>query len=80
MNVTRRAEVPVNARACNSTSQKRRQPAVSRLAEEAGAIGVEYGLLVAMIALVILGTVRSLGVSLASLPLQSIIDAIQAVI
>ncbi len=70
----------MNARACNSTSQKRRQQAVSRLAEEAGAIGVEYGLLVAMIALVILGTVRSLGVSLASLPLQSIIDAIQAVI
>jgi Flp pilus assembly pilin Flp len=53
---------------------------VRRLAESAGAIGVEYGLLAALIAVVILGTVRSLGVSLASLPLQSIIDAIQAVI
>ena len=70
----------MNARACNSTHQTRRQRAVSRLAEETGAIGVEYGLLAALIALVILGTVRSLGVSLASLPLQSIIDAIQAVI
>ena len=70
----------MNARVCNSTYQKRCQRAASRLAEEAGAIGVEYGLLAALIAVVILGTVRSLGVSLSSLPLQSIIDAIQAVI
>jgi Flp pilus assembly pilin Flp len=70
----------VNARACISTYQKRCQRALRRLAENAGAIGVEYGLLAALIALVILGTVRSLGVSLATLPLQSIIDAIQAVI
>ena len=33
-----------------------------------------------MIALVIMGTIRSLGVNLVNLPLQSIIDAIQAVI
>ena len=70
----------MNARADNSTHQTSCQQAVSRLAEDSGAIGVEYGLLVALIALAILGTVRSLGVSLASLPLQSIIDAIQAVI
>ncbi len=70
----------MNARGLNSTHQTRRQQAVSRLADEAGAIGVEYGLLIALIALAILGTVRSLGVSLATLPLQSIIDAIQAVI
>jgi Flp pilus assembly pilin Flp len=56
------------------------QRAESRLADETGAIGVEYGLLAALIALAILGTIRSLGVSLATLPLQSIIDAIQAVI
>jgi Flp pilus assembly pilin Flp len=80
MEDSRRAEVPVNARACHSSHQTRWQRAVRRLAEESGAIGVEYGLLVALIALAILGTVRSLGVSLASLPLQSIIDAIQAVI
>jgi Flp pilus assembly pilin Flp len=53
---------------------------VSRLADDTGAIGVEYGLLVALIALPILGTVRTLGISLATLPLQSIIDAIQAVV
>ena len=70
----------MNARAHNSTQQKRCPRALSRLVDETGAIGVEYGLLVALIALAILGTVRSLGVSLASLPLQSIIDAIQAVI
>jgi Flp pilus assembly pilin Flp len=70
----------MNARVCTSTHQSRRQRTLSRLVEETGAIGVEYGLLVALIALVILGTVKSLGGSLASLPLQSIIDAIQAVI
>jgi Flp pilus assembly pilin Flp len=70
----------VNARVCKSMLQKRCQRALSRLAEETGAIGVEYGLLIALIALTILGTVRSLGVSLANLPLQSIIDAIQAVL
>ena len=70
----------MNARVCKSTHQSRRQRALSRLSEETGAIGVEYGLLVAMIALVIMGTIRSLGVNLVNLPLQSIIDAIQAVI
>jgi Flp pilus assembly pilin Flp len=70
----------VNARAYNSTHQTSCQRAVSRLADDTGAIGVEYGLLVALIALAILGTVRTLGISLATLPLQSIIDAIQAVV
>jgi Flp pilus assembly pilin Flp len=70
----------VNARVCKSTHQSRRQRALSRLADESGAIGVEYGLLAALIALVIMGTIRTLGLNLANLPLQSIIDAIQAVI
>ena len=70
----------MNARVCKSTQQSCRQRALSRLAEETGAIGVEYGLLVALIALVVMGTIRSLGVNLVNLPLQSIIDAIQAVI
>ena len=70
----------MNARAHNSTYQTSRQRAVSRLADDTGAIGVEYGLLIALIAIAILGTVRSLGVSLATLPLQSIIDAMQAVV
>jgi Flp pilus assembly pilin Flp len=80
MDVTRRAEVPMNARVCKSTHQTRCRQALRRVAEETGAIGVEYGLLVALIALTILGAIRSLGVSLATLPLQSIIDAIQTVI
>ena len=70
----------MNARVCKSAPQPRRQRALCRLADETGAIGGEYGLLIALIALTILGTIRTLGVSLASLPLQSIIDAIQAVI
>jgi Flp pilus assembly pilin Flp len=70
----------MNARVDHSTPQTRSQRTVCRLAEESGAIGVEYGLLIALIALTILGTLRSLGGSLVSLPLQSIIDAIQAVI
>ena len=41
----------MNARACNSTHQTPCQRAVSRLADDTGAIGVEYGLLVALIAL-----------------------------
>ena len=70
----------MNARVRRSIHQTRCQQALRRIAEEAGALGVEYGLLVALIALAILGTIRTLGVSLGSLPLQSIIDAIQAVI
>ena len=70
----------MNARVCKPTHRTRCQQALRRIAEEGGAIGVEYGLLVALIALAILGTIRTLGVSLGSLPLQSIIDAIQAVI
>jgi Flp pilus assembly pilin Flp len=80
MDHIRGAEVPMNARVCKFVHQKRRQLALRLLAEETGAIGVEYGLLIALIALTILGTVRTLGLSLANLPLQSIIDAIQAVL
>jgi Flp pilus assembly pilin Flp len=70
----------MNARVCQSMHQSRRQPALSRLTDESGAIGVEYGLLAALIALAIMGTIRTLGLNLVNLPLQSIIDAIQAVI
>ena len=70
----------MNARFCKPTHQTRCEQALSRLAEETGAIGVEYGLIAALIALVIMGTIRTLGLNPANLPLQSIIDAIQAVI
>ena len=45
-----------------------------------GAIAVEYGLLAALIALAILGRSVELGEALLALPLQSLIDAFQAVI
>jgi Flp pilus assembly pilin Flp len=70
----------MNARVCKSTHQSRWRRARSRVAEESGAIGVEYGLIAALIALVIMGTIRTLGLNLANLPLQSIITAIQSVI
>jgi Flp pilus assembly pilin Flp len=48
--------------------------------DETGATAMEYGLLAALVALAILATLKTLGEDLAGLPLQSIIDAIQAVI
>jgi Flp pilus assembly pilin Flp len=41
-----------------------------------GAIGVEYGLLVALIALTILGTIQALGINLGGLPLLAIVNAL----
>lgn len=45
-----------------------------------GAVAVEYGLIVALIALAILVSLRELGAALLGLPLQSIIDAITGVL
>ena len=41
------------------------------------AVGVEYGLLAALVAIAILGSLRGLGVSLTNLPLPSLITAFQ---
>jgi Flp pilus assembly pilin Flp len=49
------------------------------LADETGATAVEYGLIAGLIAIAILGALRSLGDNLINLPLQSIIAAIQSV-
>jgi Flp pilus assembly pilin Flp len=46
------------------------------LNERSGAIGVEYGLIAALIALTILGALNALGVNFANLPLASIIAAL----
>ncbi|MGH6887490.1 MAG: Flp family type IVb pilin [Geminicoccales bacterium] len=46
------------------------------LNEASGAIGVEYGLIAALIALTIMGALKALGVNFATLPLTSIIDAL----
>jgi Flp pilus assembly pilin Flp len=50
------------------------------LADETGATAVEYGLIAALIVLAIISGLQALGADMASLPLQSIIDAIQAII
>ena len=55
-----------------------RQNAFTWLADESGAIAVEYGLLVALIALAVLGTIIQLGDALFGLPLQLLVDAFDA--
>jgi Flp pilus assembly pilin Flp len=46
------------------------------LSERDGAIGIEYGLIAALVAVVILGSVKALGVSLGGLPLGAIVAAL----
>jgi Flp pilus assembly pilin Flp len=58
----------------------RRQPALTLQADERGATAVEYGLIAALIVLAILSGIKTLGASIAGMPLKSIIDAIQSVI
>ena len=48
--------------------------------DETGATAVEYGLIASLIVLAILGGLKTLGGTIAGLPLQSIINAIAAVI
>jgi Flp pilus assembly pilin Flp len=54
--------------------------ALTPLADETGATAVEYGLIAALIVLAIISGLQALGADMAALPLQSIIDAIQAII
>lgn len=42
-----------------------------------GAVGVEYGLLAALVAIAIIGGLKSLGLSLVNLPLPSLVTAFQ---
>ena len=70
----------MNPRARTSIRLPRWQSAVSLKADETGATAVEYGLIAALIVLAILGGLKSLGGTIAGLPLRSIVDAIQAVI
>ena len=46
--------------------------------ETSGAVALEYGLIVALIAVAILGTIIQLGEAVFGLPLQSLIDAFAA--
>lgn len=41
-----------------------------------GAIGIEYGLIAALVAVVILGSIKALGLSLSGLPLAAIVAAL----
>ena len=43
--------------------------------ETSGAVAIEYGLIAALIALAIIGSIIQLGESVADLPMQSLIDA-----
>jgi Flp pilus assembly pilin Flp len=64
----------------NPTRQRRWQ-AVARLRRDAGgAVALEYGLLAALVVMAILGSLRSLGVSLLNLPLTSLITALQGAV
>jgi Flp pilus assembly pilin Flp len=47
-------------------------------ADTRAAVGVEYGLLAALVALTILGSLKTLGVSLINLPLPSLVAAFEA--
>ena len=49
-------------------------------ADENGSTAVEYGLIAALIVLAILGGLKKLGGSIATMPLQSVVDAIQSVL
>jgi Flp pilus assembly pilin Flp len=54
------------------------QNALTQLADETGAVAIEYGLIAALIAVAILGALAELGGSVLGLPLQSLIDTFRA--
>jgi Flp pilus assembly pilin Flp len=63
-----------------SLPRPRRHPASTLPADEIGATAVEYGLIAALVALAILSALKTLGMNMAALPLESIIDALQSVL
>jgi Flp pilus assembly pilin Flp len=50
------------------------------LADATGATAMEYALIAALIVLAILSALKGLGLDLAGLPLQALIDAFQSVL
>ena len=67
---------------CNAKpegSKARRLP-VALWEDTIGAVALEYGLIAALIAVVLIASLRELGATLLGLPLQSIIDAIKGVL
>ncbi len=63
-----------------SLPRPRWRSAVTLVADETGATAVEYGLIAALIVVAILSSLKALGMDMAALPLQSIIDAIQSIV
>ena len=58
-----------------------RWPTAARLqADASGAVALEYGLIAALVTVAILGSLRTLGISLVSLPLPSLIAAFQGAV
>jgi Flp pilus assembly pilin Flp len=57
-----------------------RRRAVDVWPNASGAIAVEYGLIAALVAVVIIGSLTQLGETLLGLPLQSVIAAIMGVL
>jgi Flp pilus assembly pilin Flp len=53
------------------------QTSARLLADTHGAVALEYGLLAALVVVAILGSLRTLGISLVSLPLPSLIAAFE---
>jgi Flp pilus assembly pilin Flp len=53
-----------------------RNAAIDLVEDPRGTIAIEYGLLAALVAVVILGSIKALGVNLAGLPLEAIIAAL----
>jgi Flp pilus assembly pilin Flp len=65
----------MNAAARTSLVRLARRPILAQLADDTGAVALEYGLIAALIVLAVLGTIDQLGESLLGLPMQSLIDA-----
>jgi Flp pilus assembly pilin Flp len=63
-----------------SLPRTRRQLALTLPADEIGATAVEYGLIAALIVLAILSALKTLGMNMASLPLELVINALQSVL
>ena len=58
-----------------------RWPTVARLqADASGAVALEYGLITALVTVAILGSLRSLGLSLVNLPLPALITAFESAV
>jgi Flp pilus assembly pilin Flp len=58
-----------------------RWPTVARLqADASGAVALEYGLIAALVTVAILGSLRTLGLSLVNLPLPALIAAFESAV